>query len=191
MITTGLFWSMSSATEAGFRDGVFSGRAQSFGGEMVVAVTIEGGAITAVEVVSHSDTEFIAGPALETLTKAVVDAQSAEVDTVSGATYTSGGFKAAVQQALDKASGNLADGQYVGKADGFNGPITVQVTITNGQITAVEVLSHSDTPGISDAAINTVPGAIVASQSSDVDAASGATYTSRGIMNAVKDAVGM
>ena len=72
------------------------------------------------------------------MTNAVVQSQSAEVDTVSGATYTSQDFKAAAQQALDKASGNLPDGEYIGSADGFNGPI-VSVTMGGGAITAVEV----------------------------------------------------
>ncbi|HHT73171.1 MAG TPA: FMN-binding protein [Firmicutes bacterium] len=191
MLTTAVFWSMTSATNASMRDGVFTGRAQGFNGEMVIAVTIADGSITAVEVVSHNDTPFIADPALETLTNAVVQSQSAEVDTVSGATYTSQGFKAAAQQALDKASGNLPDGEYIGSADGFNGPITVSVTMGGGAITAVEVTDHNDTPFIADGAIETLTKAIVANQSSEVDVVSGATYTSRGVMNAVKDAVGM
>ncbi|MGI6149023.1 MAG: FMN-binding protein [Firmicutes bacterium] len=190
MLTTALFWSLSSATDAGLRDGVFTGRGAGFGGEMVVAVTVAGGSITQVDVVSHSDTPPIADPALEQLKAAVVANQSAEVDTVSGATYTSAGFRAAVAQALGKASGELADGEYVGSAEGFNGPLTVKVTVSGGTVTDVEVTAHSDTPGISDGAIKAVPEAIVAGQTADVDAVSGATYTSRGIMNAVKDAIG-
>lgn len=190
MLTTAFFWSMTSATDAGLRDGVYTGRAQGFSGEMVIAVTVAGGTITEVEVVSHNDTPFIADPALETLTGAVVEVQSAEVDTVSGATYTSEGFRAAVRQALGKASGQLADGQYIGTADGFNGPITVSVTVSGGTVTAVEVTDHSDTPFIADGAIEQVTAAIVESQTADVDAVSGATYTSNGVMNAVKDALG-
>ena len=60
-----------------------------------------------------------------------------------------------------------------------------------GAITAVEVTDHNDTPFIADGAIETLTKAIVANQSSEVDVVSGATYTSRGVMNAVKDAVGM
>ena len=40
MLTTALFWSLSSATDADLRDGVFTGRGAGFGGEMVVAVTV-------------------------------------------------------------------------------------------------------------------------------------------------------
>ncbi len=191
MIVTAVFWSMSSATDASLRDGVFTGRAQGFSGELVVAVTVSAGEITAVEVVSHEDTPFIADPALETLTAAVVENQSAQVDVVTGATYTSNGFMAAVEQALSKASGDLADGVYVGSADGFNGEITVSVTIEGGTITAVEVTDHDDTPFIADPAIETLTQAIVDSQSADVDVVSGATYTSNGVMNAVKDALGL
>lgn len=189
MLTTALFWSMGS-TDASMRDGVFTGRANGFGGEMVVAVTVAGGTITDVEIVSNSETPFIAGPAFETLTQAVIDTQSAQVDVVSGATYTSNGFIAAVEQALGKASGNLADGDYVGSADGFNGELRVKVTISGGTITAVEVTDHNDTPFIAEGAIETVTQAIVDSQTVNVDVVSGATYTSNGIINAVKDAIG-
>lgn len=52
------------------------------------------------------------------------------------------------------------------------------------------VKDHQETAGIADAAINDLPGEIVASQSLAVDAKSGATFTSEGIVNAVADAVG-
>ncbi|NLM40653.1 MAG: FMN-binding protein [Firmicutes bacterium] len=191
MLASAFFWSMSSATDAGMRDGVFSGRAQGFSGEMVVAVTVGGGKITAVEVVSHNDTPFIADPALEALTAKVVEAQSSQVDVVTGATYTSRGFMAAVEQALGKASGDLADGVYVGSAQGFGGELTVSVTLAGGSMTAVEVTSHNDTPFIADPAIKTLTKAIVEKQSADVDVVSGATFTSNGVMNAVKDALGL
>ena len=84
----------------------------------------------------------------------------------------------------------LTDGVYEGTGNGFGGEIRVSVTVEGGQIAAVDVLSHSDTAGICDPALEQVPAAIVENQSADVDAASGATLTSNGIMAAVKNALG-
>ena len=56
-------------------------------------------------------------------------------------------------------------------------------------ITAVEVVSNSETPEIAGAALEQIPAAIVAANSPDVDVVSGATYTSNGIINAVKNAI--
>lgn len=81
-------------------DGVFSGKAASFGGEMELEVTVKKGKITAVEVKSHSDTPQIADGALKTMTARVTDANSLNVDTVTGATVTSKGFLEALKNAL-------------------------------------------------------------------------------------------
>ena len=87
----------------------------------------------------------------------------------------------------------LADGYtagtYTGRADGRNGEITVDVTFSEDAITDIVVKDHQETAGIADAAINDLPGEIVASQSLAADAKSGATFTSEGIVNAVADAV--
>lgn len=78
---------------------------------------------------------------------------------------------------------------YSGTGAGRNGDITVDVTLTDGVITDVSVTSHSETAGISDPALTDLPKAIVAAGSVDVDAVSGATETSNGILAAVKDAL--
>lgn len=78
---------------------------------------------------------------------------------------------------------------YEGVGQGNNGDIKVAVTVEDGAIIAVEVLSHSETAGISDPAITAVPAAIVEANSTDVDTVSGATNTSEGIIEAVADAL--
>lgn len=65
----------------------------------------------------------------------------------------------------------------------------MDVTFSEDAITDIVVKDHQETAGIADAAINDLPGEIVASQSLEVDAKSGATFTSEGIVNAVADAV--
>ncbi len=80
-----------------------------------------------------------------------------------------------------------------GEGQGYNEdvPIVVEVTMVGDEITAVDIVSHEETPGLSDPAFEEVPAAIIAAQSSSVDAVSGATDTSNGIMEAVANATGM
>lgn len=78
---------------------------------------------------------------------------------------------------------------YTGIGKGNNGEIKVRVTLENGAITAVDVLEHEETAGLSDPAIEQIPAAIAAANGTDVDAVSGATNTSKGIIAAVNDAL--
>ena len=80
-------------------------------------------------------------------------------------------------------------GTYTGVGAGKNGDITVEVIFSADKIERITVVSHSETPSLSDAAIANIPTQIVESQSLGVDAVSGATYTSNGIVDAVADAV--
>ena len=80
-------------------------------------------------------------------------------------------------------------GTYTGVGAGKNGDITVEVTFSADKIERITVVSHSETPSLSDAAIANIPTQIVEAQSLGVDAVSGATYTSNGIVEAVADAV--
>ena len=72
---------------------------------MTVSVTIAGGKIDDVTVVSHHETESIAAPALEKVPAAIKEANSTEVDSISGATITSDAIKEAVANALAVARG--------------------------------------------------------------------------------------
>ena len=88
-----------------------------------------------------------------------------------------------------EAEPELAANEYIGEANGFGGPIKVKVTMDGDKIAKIDVLSHGDTPGICDNAFNTIPQAIIDAQSTKVDVASGATFSSQGIMAAVEDAL--
>lgn len=83
----------------------------------------------------------------------------------------------------------LGPNEYIGEGQGFGGPIKVKVTMDGDKIANIEVLSHSESAGIADPAFETVPKAIIEKQSTEVDAATGATLASNGIMEAVKDAL--
>ncbi len=86
-----------------YKDGVYEGTGTGFGGAINVAVTIEGGKIAKVEVLSHKETPNIGGVAMESYCTSVVEAQSVEIDAVASASNTLKGFQAAVNDALSKA----------------------------------------------------------------------------------------
>jgi len=80
-------------------------------------------------------------------------------------------------------------GTYEGSGTGRNGDITVEVTVTEDSIESVVVKEHQETPGLSDPALTRLPEAIVEYQSLGVDAVSGATVTSEGLLDAVAAAL--
>ena len=76
---------------------------------------------------------------------------------------------------------------YTAQANGFVGYVKVQVSIVNGEITAVQILESTESDGIADPALEQIPAAIVAAQSTDVDVVAGCSFASRAIMAAVDD----
>ena len=88
-------------------------------------------------------------------------------------------------------AGQFADGVYTGTGNGFRGATNVTVTVENGEITDITVNSYSDDQQFFSRAENGVISAIIKSQSTDVDAVSGATFSSNGIKEAVADALGI
>ena len=77
---------------------------------------------------------------------------------------------------------------FEGVGKGFGGDIKVAATIDGGKLTAVEVLSHGETAGISDAAFAKIPAAMIENQTVAVDTVAGCTFSSNGLIEAVKAA---
>lgn len=92
-------------SEEGYPDGVFAGEGTGFGGTIQVEVTIQGGAIQKIEVLSAEKEDSAYLEMAKEVAQRVVEAQSIQVDTVSGATFSSKGILEAVGQALEKAVG--------------------------------------------------------------------------------------
>ena len=180
-----------------YADGIYTGSAQGYGGLITVQVTMEGGRITDIQIsdASHETASFF--NRAKTLVETVLTRQTWEVDTVSGATYSSRGILGAIQNALTgeqvkteapkktepaplvresfSAPAAYRDGVYTGSAQGFGGLITVQVTISGGVITDVTVLSaDGETPSYFSQA-RSVLSAVVSAGSPNVDTVSGAT----------------
>ncbi len=90
---------------------------------------------------------------------------------------------------VTKSNALYKAGTYVGKAQGHNGEMELEVSFDDNAITAINVISHKETAGISDPAFAKIPQAIIDNQSLAVDAISGCTVSSKGILAAVEDAV--
>ena len=188
-----------------------TGMAQSYAatvdghnGPLSVEVVYAGGKIAGVTVTAHAETAGIADGALERMPKAIVDAQSLNVDTVAGATVTSKAILAAVEACVAQAGGDvqalkaaqavayektLTAGTYRAAAHGHHSDVVVDVTVTENAIVSVTVVEEGETYNIGEAAFGVIPAAIVEHQSIGVDMVAGATYTSQAIVNAVADAL--
>ena len=198
------------------KDGTYKGSANGYGGKVTVNVTVSKKTMTAIDVVSapgETDSFFqrAKGVIDEMLT-----AQSTDVDVVSGATYSSNGIIGAVKNALFgtesnnataaaanagnaggsapsvskvSESGTWKDGTYTGSGKGFGGTISVKVTVEDGKISAINVTSASgETASYFSKAKGIIP-KMISGQTTNVDAASGATYSSNGIITAVRNAL--
>ncbi len=89
----------------------------------------------------------------------------------------------------EDTEGVYTPGTYTAQADGFGGPVKVEVTVDANAITAVTVTEHQETEGVGTKAIDALPGAIVDANSVDVDDIAGATVSSTAIKTAVADAL--
>ena len=87
-----------------YQDGSYTASAQGFGGDVTVTVTIEGGYMTDITVDDASGEDAAYFSMAEDILDDIMAAQSAEVDTISGATFSSTGLKNAVATALEEAS---------------------------------------------------------------------------------------
>ncbi|MFA5576877.1 MAG: FMN-binding protein [Tissierellaceae bacterium] len=86
-----------------YTDGVYEGTGEGKNGEITVSVEVKDGKIASVDILSHDETDGISDPAREQVPASIVEKNSTEVDTVSGATLTSEGIIEAVNEALEKA----------------------------------------------------------------------------------------
>ena len=176
--------------------GVYEGAAQGFGGEVKAALTIdEQGAITSVKLSGENETPAIGGAALETLETAILSAQGTEIDAVAGATITSNAVKEAATAALQAAGlvqvqdAPMKAGTYTHTYRGYCSDVTVETTISDDAIAAVNIVAQDETVGIGSYALERVPAAIVDKQTAGVDGVSGATATSNAILASVRDSL--
>lgn len=209
-----------------YKDGTYYGTGKGFAGNIKVKVDIAGGKISAISIVSTKDGDSYVKSA-SSLLDTIVEKQSTNVDTVSGATFSSRGIIAAVRSALSQAavrentagnntdkqgaaeaSGNgqtdenssgsaseqgtegtlpYVDGIYYGTAEGYKGDIKVAVVIQDKTLKAILVTEKQDDEPFITNAMDALKN-MMKKQSADVDTVSGATYSSKGLIGAVKAA---
>lgn len=206
----------TSVPAGGYKDGTYQGSGTGFGGTITVQVTISGGKIAAIDILSASgETGSYFASAKGVISK-MISGQTPNVDAVSGATYSSNGIIQAVQNALSKAantsvsvtptptakptpkptsipkpSGNVTykDGTYSAEAEGLDGPVKVTITIKNGKITKI-TNTNTDTKEYFSKAWAKIQPAILKKQGVyGVDTVSGATFSSNGILEAAQKAL--
>ena len=201
--------------EGGYKDGTYQGSGTGFGGTITVQVTVSGGKITAVDILSAAVETGSYFASAQGVVSKVLSSQSPNVDAVSGATYSSNGIIQAVQNALSQAgnsdsatpaatptptpkpakkpkkdtSVSYKDGVYEGHAESFDGIVTVKVTIKNGKIKKISN-TNTDTPEFFNKAWKTIKSNVISRQStSEIDTVSGATFSSNGILGALSQAL--
>lgn len=169
----------------------YTGSASGMESVVTATLTMDGGKITDVVLDVSGETQGIGNVAGDVLAQQVLEAQSADIDGVSGATVTSSAAKAAVQAALEQAAGKVGGamtaGTYTATAHGAKHDITVEVDVTEDKIADIRVTEANDSPFVSEAAIAKMPARILEKQSVAVDAVTGATFTSAAIRSAVSD----
>ncbi|MEU3789867.1 FMN-binding protein [Streptomyces fructofermentans] len=194
-------------------------------GNVQVRITVSGGKITsaaAVQSPSGGRSTTVSADAVPKLNRAAIAAGSADIDAVSGATYTSGGYKKSLQSALDQVgapgggagepsgSGGSGGGSggggtgsggsgaaqartVTGKAVQTDyGPVQVRITVAGGKISKAEAVqspSGGRSSQISGDAVPKLNRAAIAAGSADIDAVSGATYTSGGYKESLQSAL--
>ncbi|MFI7404351.1 FMN-binding protein [Streptomyces sp. NPDC049541] len=204
---------------AGAGSGTVDGSvAQTQYGNVQVRLTVANGKITKAEAIQApkgGTSDQKTALSIPKLTKETVAAQSAQIDSVSGATYTSNGYKQSLQSAIDKmkasagssqGSGGSASGSSQGSgsasaqaktvtgsvAQTQYGPVQVRITVANGKITKADAV-QAPKGGLSDQktamAIPKLNQEAVAAGSAKIDAVSGATYTSSGYMQSLQSAL--
>lgn len=201
-----------------YKDGTYYGTGTGFGGTLKVKVEISGGKITSIQIMENQDgSEYISKASA--LINTIIQNQSTNVDTVSGATYSSVGIIQAVRNALSQAavstsgtttsgeagnagnSGNqnqdtsaatgnfpYKEGIYYGTAEGYSGDVSVAVVIQEKSIKAILITETSDDEAFFQRAMGVVKN-VLKTQSTEVDTVSGATYSSKGILGAIQNAL--
>jgi uncharacterized protein with FMN-binding domain len=92
-----------------YENGVFEGMGQGFRGPVRILLRMDAGAIAGIEILEHREDEAIGGATIEELLELVLEYNSADIDAVSGATESSAGFLAAVEDARSRAARNRAE----------------------------------------------------------------------------------
>ena len=195
--------SVNADVAGSYTPGSYTASADGFGGPVDVTVEIgEKGGISNLTVTGEGETPDVGGAAIPLLKQAILTKQDADVDAVTGATFTSDAVKLAAAEALAQAGGAEVDsgpkapegdlfipGTYTETATGFGGPVDVTITVSEDKIEEVKIEGDQETENIGSFAVDMLDDRIMEAQSPNIDALTGATVTSNAILGAAKKAM--
>lgn len=183
------------AEQSVYAPGTYTGTAAGFGGMVSVEVEVDESCILSIKATGDEETKGIGSEAVEKLPNKMVEANSADVEGVSGATFTSEALKQAVGTALKQAQGEVVaekasykPGTYTATAMGKKDFVTAAVTFTEDAIAAIEIVEAAETKGVADEALyGRLIEEIIQYQSVGVDSVTGCTITSNAVKKIVID----
>lgn len=185
--------------EAGaYTPGEYTGSAIGFGGEVTVTVSVDETSILSVVAEGAQETDGVGSNAIDRLPGMIVEAQSAAVDDVAGATMTSTAIRTAAEAALAEARGEaaveavMAPGSYTGYGSGYSlvEKLPVTVTVDETSILSIEVAAdNAETEPILRTVIQNMIPDMIEHQSVAVDSTTGATISAAAVREAVSDAL--
>jgi len=180
-------------------NGKYTADALNVESTITATVTVKGHKIAAVSVKDNGSTYAQYTSPYTVVAQRIVEAQSTDVDGITGATYSSDAVKKAVDLALAQARGekpvpaknaalSFTPGTYTGSGKGYGGQVQARVTFSETGITDIRVGQQRETAHVGDVALQTLPAKLIAANGLNVDAVSGATMSSFGLKEAVLDA---
>ena len=199
----------SGSNVEGLKDGEYEGNSQGYGGDFKVKIKIKNGELSAINVVTNNETPEYYEKASVIIAQ-ILEKGNTDVDSISGATISSEAIKNAVEDGLHKAGSKkeapklaqktqkhntpnvatkgLKDGVYEASSNGYGGRLSVRVTVKNGKLTDIDVISNNETPSYFNRASSVID-RILSTGSVNVDSVAGATISSNAIKQAVSKAL--
>lgn len=204
-------------TSAAQKEETYTAKAAGFAGDVEVSLIIKDGKLISVKATGEKETPDLGGKALEILPANMLAENSIDVDVMSGATMTSNAVLEAAKLALSeskitlqkiesaKEAFNFTPGTYTGEAYGkwdkdskegyrfgSTNPITpmlATVTVEKDKIVSIDITNISETPGFYEPVLEKMVPEIIKYQTLGVDTISGCTMTSKGVIQAVEQAL--
>ncbi|MBM4236676.1 MAG: FMN-binding protein [Firmicutes bacterium] len=184
---------------------------QGYDGTITYNLALDGeGKVVGMLIISHTETPGI-GDVITTadfqeqfIGKSLKDPllPGEDVDIVTGATISTSAMITSIRRVVSVVAESflghetgavditaVPDGIYQGSAPGLSGPILVEVEVSGGVVTRIDVLDHDETPTYFIESYPLIPELIIAEQSFDVDTKTGATLSAKGIVEAVQAAL--
>ena len=175
---------------------------------VLVGVDISGTVVAPIQVLSQRETPGLGSNVTQDWFRGQFEGKTydddlvidRDLDGLAGATVSSQAVAGAVADALGRWAGAIAgvvtgleiheipDGIYQGDGRGFGGNIVVEVEVRDGSLISIRVVEHTETPSIAGPALEAIPFTMIDRQTIRVDAYSGATATTKGIIEAVENA---